>query len=157
MNPTDVFDLACQIERRGAEFYADAAERADDPKAAQLLRQLVAMEKDHEETFLHMKQSVSDQTPAEAGDYLQAFSQDALVADLKEGPSSRMEGGEDIHLVVRTAIGMENDSILFYLGVKELLEPGNARRQVDRIIAQEMEHATSLRNLARYLQEEQEQ
>ena len=45
-NAEEVLEIACQIERNGAGYYRQAAERVSDPAARQMLLDLAAMERD---------------------------------------------------------------------------------------------------------------
>ena len=47
----EVFEMACQIERDGAEFYRRARDKASDPWAAEMLTGLADMEVEHEKTL----------------------------------------------------------------------------------------------------------
>jgi len=46
--------------------------------------------------------------------------------------------------ILQKAIGMEKDSIVFYLGIKELVPERLGKGRIDAIIREEMNHITSL-------------
>ncbi len=52
----EVLEMALQIERNGAAFYRRAAQGADDPDAAVLLRELGKMEEEHESLFRRLRE-----------------------------------------------------------------------------------------------------
>jgi rubrerythrin len=152
LTASDVLDTAWRLEEAGERFYRLASERADDARVAQLLGQLAEMEKDHQQVFQAVKTHLVDEAApgVEMPDYLTALADERVFepADAEEIASSGSLGA-----VVDKAILLENDSILFYLGIKEMFCTAEARDAVQEVIAQEMAHVTSLRNLAGYLRQ----
>lgn len=155
-NANEIFEIAKQIERNGAGFYRKAAGLAGDKDVAKVLEDLASMEDAHLATFDEMQQAVSDAESAptvfdpdnEAAMYLQALA-DKRVFDTSVDPSEVLTGDEKPALVFRTAIGLEKDSVIFYLGVRDLVPPKLGKDKIDKIIAEEMRHITVLsRNLA---------
>jgi rubrerythrin len=59
-NAEEIYTMAEQIERNGADFYRKAAEGASDEEIAQMLLDLAAMEDEHERTFSQMKAALAD-------------------------------------------------------------------------------------------------
>ncbi len=146
-NADEVLQMAEQIERNGAVFYSAAAEKISDPKKQRLLLNLAAMEKDHENVFSSMRAALAskEQEPTvfdpddQTGQYLRAMA-DGKVFDVHAEPTSLFAGGESIEDILRTAIGMEKDSIIFYLGMKAMVGKGLGKDKIDAIIAEEMSH-----------------
>ena len=149
-NADEIFEIAEQIERNGAKFYQKAAGTAGGKSAAALLR-LAEMEKDHEKTFHLMRQELAaaEQMPTtfdpqgQAAAYLKAMA-DGKVFDAGADPSEKLTGAESAEDILRTAIGLEKDSIVFYLGVKNLVPATRGRDKILTIIHQEMDHITTL-------------
>ncbi|GAH47433.1 unnamed protein product [marine sediment metagenome] len=50
-NADEIFEMAEEIERNGAKYYREAAEKASDKKTKQMLLDMAAMEDEHLETF----------------------------------------------------------------------------------------------------------
>jgi rubrerythrin len=48
--------------------------------------------------------------------------------------------------ILTTAIGLEKDSILFYVGLKDLVPPKYGQEKIDDIIRQERKHVAQLTN-----------
>lgn len=140
-NAEDVFEMAKEIERNGAAFYADAAEKVDDPDQKQLLLDLSKMEEEHEETFKKMEAGLKPKEQgktvfdpeSEALQYLKALADTRVFFD-KDVDTSSMKG------ILKTALGAEKDSIVFYLGMKELVPEKYGKNRLDRIIKEEMSH-----------------
>lgn len=149
-NADEIFEIAEQIERNGAKFYQKAAGAAAGENAAALLR-LAEMERDHEKTFHGMRVRLGEKArqPAtfdpqnQAAAYLHAVAE-GKVFDMRADPSERLTGSEKIEDILRTAIGLEKDSIVFYLSIKDLVSEGGVRSEIDEIIRQEMGHIATL-------------
>jgi rubrerythrin len=145
-NAEEIFDLAIQIEKNGAAFYKKAAGNTSDAGLKDILNQLVDMEIDHEKTFTALKSKlVSSGQEATTFDpyeelamYLKAFA-DGHVFDLSD-PSASLTGNESGVDILKKAIGLEKDSIVLYLGMKDLIPENLGKDKIDAIISQEMGH-----------------
>ncbi len=142
----EIYEMAGQIERNGANFYRRAAELPIDADAKRLLSGLVAWEESHEQKFAAMREqaarsgkTVTLPPESEAGLYLQAMA-DGRVFDVKADPAAALGGGESTADVLRTAIVLEKESIVFYVGVKEMVPDPAGKDQIDAIIREEMQH-----------------
>jgi len=152
-NADEVFEMAEQIERNGAKFYRKAAKGAEDAGTEKFLLELAAMEDDHEKTFASMRAALSPQErtstvfdpEGEAGMYLQAMA-GGYVFDMRVDPAELLTGQETLPEVLRTAIGLEKDSIVFYLGMKEMVPERLGKDKITGIIKEEMGHITTLSN-----------
>ncbi len=148
-NADEVLEVAEQIERNGGRFYRAAAEMIEDPKNRQMLLSLAAMEDQHEKTFAVMRTELS---PAEKeattfdpddqmGEYLRAMA-DGKVFDVNKDPVEMMAelGVKTIEDILKMAIGMEKDSVIYYMGMKAIVSREAGRETIDRIIKEEMSH-----------------
>lgn len=144
-NADDVFEIAEQMERNGAAFYRGAAGRVTDPGHKALLAGLAEMEVEHEETFASMREELKgkEREPTvfdpegESERYLRALA-DTRVFFEKRMDTSTMEG------ILLAAIQAEKDSIVFYLGMKDLVPRDLGAGKMDRIVREEMAHLRSL-------------
>lgn len=75
--------------------------------------------------------------------YLRGMADSALF-DVKADPSERLTGNETLEEILRAAIGLEKDSIVFYLGIKEMVPERLGKHRIDDIIKQEMGHIAVL-------------
>jgi len=48
---------------------------------------------------------------------------------------------------LNTAIGLEKESVLFYLGIKDMVPPGHGLERIDEIIREERGHIVQLSSL----------
>jgi len=150
-NADEIFEMAEQMERNGARFYRKAADKASDERNRELLLKLAAMEDDHEKTFAAMRADLSqrerwevvDDPYGEAALYLRAFA-DGHVFDVKVDPSEMLTGQETMEEVLDIAIGLEKDSIVFYLGIRDMVPQDLGRDRVDDIIKEERGHVVLL-------------
>jgi rubrerythrin len=150
-NADEIFEIALELERNGAKFYRKAADGIGEEKAQQLLYELAAWEDEHFKTFSAMRESLSGaESGATAYDpdqqaqlYLQAFA-DGHVFDLKADPAEQLQGTEGLPAILKEAIGLEKDSVIFYLGIREMVPAELGRERVEKIISEEMSHITKL-------------
>ncbi len=144
----EVFEMACEMERGGAAFYRRAAAQAADDDNRQLLEKLAVMEDDHLVTFTALREQLAKaggtvQTEDEAILYLRAMV-DGKIFDRKADPSAIMAEGASMADILRTAIGLEKESIIFYTGMKALVAETDGEDKIDSIIKQEMGHVLTL-------------
>jgi len=150
-NADEVFAMAEQIERNGAKFYATAAGNATVQKTKDFLTGLARMEKDHEEVFSSMRAELKGRGKEEtvpdpdgvADKYLSAMA-GGHVFDTKVDPSSLLSGKEPLADILKTAIELEKDSIVYYLGLKEVVPQHLGGDKIDLIIREEMGHIATL-------------
>jgi rubrerythrin len=148
-NADEVFEMAEQIERNGAKFYRAAAKKF--PQISQLLSDLAAMEDEHENTFAAMRAELSA-TEAEplvfdpdgqAQMYLRVMA-DEHVFNMKADPSEKLADKKSPEEVLKMALGIERDSIAFYVGLKEAVSRKAGKDKIEGIIKEEMVHITTL-------------
>ncbi len=160
-NADEIFEMAEQIERNGARFYRRAAGGNVDPRNRRLLLDLASMEEEHEKIFASMRADLALEKPrtavldpdGQAALYLRAIA-DGHVFDVKADPTGLSTGKETMEDVLRMAMGMEKDSIVFYVGMKELVPERLGKNRIDGIIKEEMAHLASLgKELAAVTQE----
>ena len=140
-NADDVFEMAEQMERNGQKFYKTASESVSDPAHKEMLLKLAAMEVDHEKTFSAMRAELSGAEKAstvfdpegESVLYLRALADTRVFFEKKIDTSSMKE-------ILKDAITAEKDSIVFYLGMKDLVPEKAGKDKMDAIIKEEMGH-----------------
>ncbi len=148
-NANEVFSMAEKIERNGAKFYRKAAD--NNPDSKDLLLDLASKEDEHLATFSEMHESIAGKPSesnvfdpdGEAQMYLDKIA-DGHVFDTQKDPSDLLQGSESLSDILRLAIGLEKDSIVFYVGLRELVPASLGRDKVDVIIKEEMTHIVTL-------------
>ncbi len=145
----EIYNMAIEIERNGGRFYRDAAAHISNTQHQAFLMDLAKMEDEHVQTFENMKAQLTDADRAaptfdpdnEAGMYLKALADTRVFFEKKIDTSSMRE-------ILKAAIEAEKDSIVFYLGMKDLVAGEAGKSRIDAIIKEEMGH---IRHLSREL------
>lgn len=152
-NADEIFEIAEQIERNADRFYRRAAQGTDDSRLRERLLHLADMENQHEKILAAMRTELSPQEReptvpdpwGEAVLYLRGIA-DGHVFDVKRDPVEWLTGKETNEDVLKAAIGYEKDSIVFYLGLKEMVPGGVGKDKIDAIVKEEMTHIAILSN-----------
>ena len=140
-NTDEIFEIARRMESNGAKFYEDAAEGISDPDQKALLLKLASMEVEHEKTFAAMQSEFTpyEKEPTtfdprdEAWMYLRALADTRVFFEKKIDVSSMRE-------ILKAAIDAEKDSIVFYMGMKDVVSEKLGTKRLDWIIKEEMWH-----------------
>ena len=140
-NADEIFEMAEQMERNGAQFYRDAAETAADSSNKEMLIGLSKMEVAHEKMFESMRAELTAADKAstvfdptgEASPYLRALVDSRVFFKKEIDVTSMVE-------ILKSAIEAEKDSIVFYLGMKEAVAEDLGKDRIDVIIKEEMGH-----------------
>jgi len=150
-NADEAFEMAEKIEKNGAAFYRKAAEKAKNVTTKNLFEELARWELGHREIFATMRSELAaGQTEplvfdpeSETGMYLKAMA-DGHVFDTSVDVSKFFTGRETMKDVIRTALKMERDSIIFYLGLKDVVATKQGKDKIGDIIREEMRHVAFL-------------
>jgi rubrerythrin len=148
-NADEVFEMAEQIERNGGKFYRAAAKKL--PTMSKVLLDLAVMEDKHLKTFSNMRAELSGTEVEEpvydpdgqAQMYLRVMA-DGHVFDLKTDPVKQLATKNSPEEVLKMAIGIERDSIAFYVGLKEAVSRKAGKDKVEDVIKEEMGHIVIL-------------
>lgn len=140
-NADEIFALAEQIEKNGAQFYRKSAQQVKDSTAKVLLLEFASMEDEHLKTFSGMRSALSEAEkkamtfdPAnEAALYLNSLANTKVFFE-KKVDASTLQG------IFTAALAAEKDSIVFYLGMKDLVPAGVGKDKIQDIIQEEMRH-----------------
>ena len=151
-NADEVFVMAEQIERNGARFYHEVALKAPDKAMREMFLNLAAMEDGHLRTFQQMRQGLSDQEKGgttfdpdnEAALYLQAMADTKGFEGMKT-QTQKLTGKESMEELFEVAIEAEKNSVVFYVGLKGMVEARAGRDKVEGVIREEVGHVAQLR------------
>ncbi len=158
-NSDEMLQIAIDIERNGAAFYRQAAGMEQIALSKAMLLELAAMEEDHEKRFAEMRERLTEAERREVtfdpeGElplYLQVMADKNVFAkDVK--PEFSFTGKKSIDEVLRFALGMEKDSVVFYLGLQDIVPERLGGVRVEHIIKEEMGHIATLSDMLRCLQ-----
>jgi len=146
-NANEILEMAEQIEKGGYKFYQKAANDVADAEIKVFLLELAEMELGHEKIFSELKnqltakekEAVVFDPDEETSAYLKALA-DTRVFYEKEIDTTSVEEA------LKAALVAEKDSIVFYLGMKEMVPEGRGKTMIDDIIKEEMTHIKVISN-----------
>jgi len=147
----EILEMAEEMERNGANFYRQVASSFTDPNKQALLNNLAVMEDQHEDIFKQMRSELSASEKEvttfdpddEAAMYLRAMA-DGHVFNVREDPTDKLTGKETMVDIIKLALGCEKDSIVFYLGLRDMVPTKAGKDKVDAVIREEMGHISLL-------------
>ena len=147
----DVFEIAERIERNGGRFYIEAAELHALSALARVFRRLAEMEIEHEQTFARLRLRFAEgegsalplPPDSETTRYLMSLTKDKFFARDAD-PTAFLTDTVTPRDVLLTAIGMENETIRFYEGLRAVVAAVTETTALDRIIEEEHSHVGTL-------------
>jgi rubrerythrin len=150
-NADEVLQMAVTIEENGAAFYRKAAESKKDSASTDFLISLADMEDGHAETFKALRSELSEGEKGETAYdpmneavlYLEAMA-DSHGGEGDPPAAEQLTGKETLSDILKIAIGLEKESILFYLGLKEMVPEHMGQARLDDIIKEERSHIVTL-------------
>ncbi|RJX24902.1 MAG: rubrerythrin [Desulfurivibrio sp.] len=136
----EIFEMAEQVEKNGAKFYRMAAEKVNGDER-KILLELAGMEDCHGMKFADFRKALAlcDKNST-------TFDPDGETAlHLKTLSESRGFFEKDLDIsdkeaILKSAITVGKESIIFYLGLKDLVDCKAGKEKIDAIINEEMRH-----------------
>ncbi len=149
----EVYQMAEQIERNGADFYRQAAKIAGSADARELLGSLAKMEDTHIELFSQLRKELPEKAAkptvfdpyGEAALYLRAAA-DSHVFNVKKDIRQILSGHETTEEIIDLALRFEKDSIAFFLGMRDAVPEELGKDKIDTLIEQEKKHILDLQS-----------
>ncbi|MCU0821606.1 MAG: ferritin family protein [Spirochaetes bacterium] len=157
-SPDEILKLAEQIEKNGIKFYTRAAEETKGKtEIKEQFLKLADMERAHEKVFTSMLYKLGEKRDTEIHDpeghvvlYFKAWV-DRQIFDDNGRLAEILIKNRSMVDILKIAIGLERDSILFYLGMKEMTEIEDSQQEIDTVIKEEMKHiAYLIKELEKY-------
>lgn len=146
----EIYQMAQQIERDGAGYYRKAAEVFAETAKKKLFEKLAEMEDKHLEQFTEMRDELRDATTdvvydvdGQAEVYLRTIAE-GKVFDVKSDPADFIRPDSSVVDILKKAIELEKNSIIFYIGFKDLVPTKGGKRKIEAIIQQETGHIVML-------------
>jgi len=146
-SPTELYNIAIAVERRGAAFYDTLARSSQNDMVKKALMALAAMEHQHIQTFQRLLSTApegsAEGTGAEEyGAYFKALVDSSVFND-DLATSELVTKVETDKEALEVGIGAEKDSVLFYEQLRDIVA-GDAAGDIGRIISEEKEHLRKL-------------
>ena len=150
-NADEVFRMGMDVEKNGEAYYRAAAGRAADPEVAGVLRHLMEEERKHYDIFRALREGLSGgeerPTVADPEDqehlYLDALVKSRLFSNPEEAEQVAASAADGIE-ALQNALVFEKDTILFFLGMKDLTPVELGRDKIDLLIAEERKHVVTI-------------
>ncbi|MHC4460612.1 MAG: ferritin family protein [Planctomycetota bacterium] len=146
-NTVEVFEIAEKIERNGVRFYRKAAELFDEPGIRKTFLELADWERTHEKVFADMRKQISEQNrepksfEPENDIVISAQAMAGLaVFGINPDPSEELTGKESKKEIFEKALRKEEDSIVYYVGLKDFVSERAGKDKIDDIIREELRH-----------------
>lgn len=152
---SEIVELGIQIEKNGRDFYSALAKKSKNQKAAEVFKYLAAEEEKHIKVFQEILSKTEKYEPAglDADEYFAYMN--ALAS---EYVFTQKDKGEEIAKTIKTdleavnmGIGFEKDSIIFYQGIKKVVQDYDVKI-VDELVKQEESHLRQLLDLKAKIQ-----
>ena len=144
---SEVVELGIQIEKNGRDFYNTLVNQTDNQKVKGVFKFLAGEEEKHIKVF----QGILDKTQKFEPYGLDADEYYAYMSTLAgEHIFTQRDKGQELAETIKTdkealekAIRFEEDSIVFYEGIKKIV-PGYDEKIIEALIAQEEGHLKQL-------------
>lgn len=146
LNLNEVFETAIQIEKSGYEFYTEAAKKL--PEYEEFLTFLANEEVGHEAVFNEFKTRAISSDFQESiwnpdniiDQYLKSIANGAVFRKKTTNLDELFNKDVKIEDVIDWAIRREQDSVLFFTGLRESLKNGDDKEKIEDIISEEIKH-----------------
>jgi rubrerythrin len=141
-------EMAMQIEQNGELFYTTIAGETSVTEVKELFEFLAAQERNHYKVFEKLlgRVAAGPQLVAPEQDEYALYLNAALDQALFSGPDkalAKARDAQDRETAVRTALGFEKDTLLFFYDLREMV--GDADREtLTRIVNEEKAHVRRL-------------
>ena len=152
-NKNDIVEMAVKMEQNGFAFYDQALQRNDlDAETKKILTKLRDDEKEHEKTFLALRNKIDNfdlqDSPSwkEAQIYIESVV-DSHVFSSEDSAIQLAQKAKDAGELLKYAVQFEKDTILFFFTFSRYVKEQKANAAVDAIINEEASHIRKLREL----------
>jgi rubrerythrin len=144
---SEVIEIALRIEQNGGTFYGLAADKMTNPPIKELFLDLAKEERKHFDVFQKLLSRASHWEPlgvyaVEYKDYMDCLASHNVFTEEKTAQEA-VERITDEKEALHFAQGIEKDSILFYIEMRNLVPEGE-REIVDSLIGEEKKHLVRL-------------
>jgi len=153
----EVAKIACNIEVDGSEFYNKAARIADAGEVKNIFTELAIQENEHLNTFRNMYRELDKKMGGFEGSteylfddevtkYLKVVSE-GIVFPVGRDKEKWILEQHDIEAIVKFAIDMEKNSLLFYMEILSHSPFAYSREILQDIIQEEKSHIVKLNTI----------
>jgi rubrerythrin len=150
-NANEVFQVGVEIERNGMTFYETAAAQTGDRSARELFDRLAKWECQHIQLFEDLRRRLPDSAKqetifdpeGEVFSYIKTTAQNHVFVKNKDAAllAGQCKSPQEI---LDIALTFEKDSIAFYTAMRKAVPEALGRKEVDRLIDEEIQHVALL-------------
>lgn len=145
-NLNEIFEAAKQIEKSGYKFYKEAAKKI--PKYSDFLNGLADEEVGHEHVFNDLQQKSVDKDFQDKlwnpdnimSMYFESMTNSVVFNKSNSSLEDLIENSDDILSIIDWALKREQESVLYFTGLREALKDSNEKSKIDLIISEEIKH-----------------
>ena len=144
-------EMAMEIEKNGEVFYNGIAAKSTDTELKVLFEELALQERGHHQVFQKMLGNVTPAMglPATEYDQYETYLKVALENALFAGPDKALslaKEAKDGETALRTAMGFEKDTLLFFYDLRDLVSKAD-QEAITKIILEEKKHIRRLMDM----------
>lgn len=145
----EIIDIAIQIENNGEKIYRKAAGQIKDPDLSETLTRMADEEAKHAKWFSQLPlPDTIDEKNTNIDNMARVFIRDAMTDKALSLETADFTAIKHIQDLIRTSIGFEQDTILFYEMIGEFVVEDTAFTLIETIIDEEKKHITTLEEWA---------
>jgi len=153
LNANEVLAIAEEVKRNGYDFYRHIEKYSTDRNTKRLLRGLALMELHQAESYARKRSELTEEQKAtthfdpdcDSWMYLRQLA-DSHVFDVSRDPCRTISGDWQPEEILRAAVELEKDSIIFFLELKRYVLSSDRSVKIDDMIKEEMKHIALLGN-----------
>ena len=141
----EILEIAIRMEKNGENEYRRAMGTASDQALASLLEWMAAEEQEHGVFFSGLLEKLETLSESPFGIEMDAtFLKDLIGGSALSLKSVDFAAVDSVDDLLDIFVGFEEDSILFYRMILPMIEDGETRSQVEKIITEEKKHISRL-------------
>ena len=151
-NPSELMELAIQIEKNGVRYFQRMAEKASSESVKEIFEFLAKEEEQHVEEFKAIRGHLEDPAFEIADEYTTPEMESYLLAMFDGRVFPNLESYDEIadqiktdEQAIRHAISFEKDTILFFSEILRMVDKSETNRSViEELIREEKIHIAKL-------------
>ena len=153
-NADEVFQMAERIEINGEKFYRRGVSVIADPRVKELFEHLAGQEQIHRDVVVKLRESLPKgalktsvfDPDGEAEAYLAAAA-DSHVFAIHDDPVTPLGDDPSPEEALNMALGFEKDTIVFFLGMREVTPDNLGGEEITKLIREEMKHVARINSM----------
>lgn len=145
----DLLNTLIRLEEKGHRVYSQAAGTADTPAIRELLEGLAAAEARHKALFEEMKrheETMVGSTPEDADPEYREYLDVLLASHI--GLPTLDRGAEDAETVLREALALEKETLLFLAEAERVLSSEAGQKKLNAVADEERGHIRAIHKTA---------